>query len=193
MFLHKSLWPRSLTLPFEPFRFLLRILGDIHIRKSTPRMGESSTRLPGVSIFVKPLNNSIVIVHYIPGLFFAKLVLQRHGSAVKSSENRHQINFFFELRLPYHRSAEPSTPRLERYAELSTLRIRDTRSQGLSDSPYHWCGESTTLWIIDTESFLLKNSIADTESRLLNFLKKTLCIDLNISANSKPKSEWPER
>jgi hypothetical protein len=31
--------------------------------------------LPGVSIFFKPLNNSIVIVHYIPGLFFAKLVL----------------------------------------------------------------------------------------------------------------------
>ena len=25
--------------------------------------------------FFKPLNNSIVIVHYIPGLFFAKLVL----------------------------------------------------------------------------------------------------------------------
>jgi hypothetical protein len=32
-------------------------------------------RLPGVSIFFKPLNNSIVIVHYIRGLFFAKLVL----------------------------------------------------------------------------------------------------------------------
>jgi hypothetical protein len=33
MFLHKSLWPRSLTLPFKPFRFWLRILGDIRIRK----------------------------------------------------------------------------------------------------------------------------------------------------------------
>ncbi len=31
MFLHKSLWPRSLTLPFKPFRFWLRILGDISI------------------------------------------------------------------------------------------------------------------------------------------------------------------
>ncbi len=74
MFLHKSLWPRSLTLPIKPFRFWLRILGDIRIRKSTPRIGESTT-LPGVSIFFKPLDNSIVIVHYIPGLFFAKLVL----------------------------------------------------------------------------------------------------------------------
>jgi hypothetical protein len=45
-----------------------------------------------------------------------------------------------------------------------TLRIGDTRSRRLSDSTirgvgdslYHWCGESTTLRIIDTESFLLK-------------------------------------
>jgi hypothetical protein len=27
------------------------------------------------TIFFKPLNKSMVIVHYIPGLFFAKLVL----------------------------------------------------------------------------------------------------------------------
>jgi hypothetical protein len=45
MFLHKLLWPRSLTLLYKPFRFLLRILGDIHIQKSTPRIGKS-TRLP---------------------------------------------------------------------------------------------------------------------------------------------------
>jgi hypothetical protein len=44
MFLHKSLWPRSLTLPFKPFRFWLRILGDIHIRKLTPRIVESESR-----------------------------------------------------------------------------------------------------------------------------------------------------
>jgi hypothetical protein len=43
-FLHKSLWPRSLTLHFEPFRFWLRIRGDIHIRKTTPRIGESGSR-----------------------------------------------------------------------------------------------------------------------------------------------------
>ncbi len=44
MFLHKSLWPRSLTLPFKPFRFWLWILGDIHIRKSTPRLPASVSR-----------------------------------------------------------------------------------------------------------------------------------------------------
>ncbi len=43
-FLHKSFWPRSLTLYFEPFRFRLRIRGDIRIRKTTPRIGESGSR-----------------------------------------------------------------------------------------------------------------------------------------------------
>ncbi len=40
MFLHKSLLPRSLRLPFKPFRFWPWILGDIHIRKLTPRIAE---------------------------------------------------------------------------------------------------------------------------------------------------------
>jgi hypothetical protein len=43
-FLHKSLWPRSLALLFEPFRFWLQIRGDIRIRKTTPRIGESGSR-----------------------------------------------------------------------------------------------------------------------------------------------------
>ncbi len=65
-FLHKSLWPRSLALHFEPFRLWLRIRGDIRIGKTTPRIGES-TRLPIDTNIFKPLNNSILIVNYIPG------------------------------------------------------------------------------------------------------------------------------
>jgi hypothetical protein len=58
-FLHKSLWPRSLTLHFEPFRFWLRIRGDIRIRKTTPRIGDSGeSRLHVDRIIFKPLNNS---------------------------------------------------------------------------------------------------------------------------------------
>jgi hypothetical protein len=34
---------RSLTLPFEPLRFWLRICGDVRNRKTTPRLGESVT------------------------------------------------------------------------------------------------------------------------------------------------------
>jgi hypothetical protein len=40
-FLHKPVRHRSLTLRFEPFRFWLRIRGDIRNRKTTPRLTES--------------------------------------------------------------------------------------------------------------------------------------------------------
>ena len=40
-FLQKLGPHRSLTLPFEPFRFWLRIRGDIRNRKTTPRLGKS--------------------------------------------------------------------------------------------------------------------------------------------------------
>jgi hypothetical protein len=34
----------ALTQPFEPFRFWLRILGDIRNKKTIPRIGESGSR-----------------------------------------------------------------------------------------------------------------------------------------------------
>jgi hypothetical protein len=40
--LQKLIPHRSLTLPFQPFRFWLRICGDIYNRKTTPRLGESA-------------------------------------------------------------------------------------------------------------------------------------------------------
>jgi hypothetical protein len=43
-FLQKSVRHRFLTLNFEPFRFGLRIRGDIHNRKTTPRLAESGSR-----------------------------------------------------------------------------------------------------------------------------------------------------
>ncbi len=47
-FLQKLVPHRSLTLPFEPFRFWLRIRGDIRNRKMTLRLGESGSRLVNV-------------------------------------------------------------------------------------------------------------------------------------------------
>jgi hypothetical protein len=44
-FLQKLGPHRSLTLPFEPFRFWLRIRGDIHNRQTTPRLTKSGSRL----------------------------------------------------------------------------------------------------------------------------------------------------
>ena len=72
-FLQKMVPHRSLTLPFKPFRFWLRIRGDISNQKMTPRLGEP-TRLPEDTILFKPLNKSMVIVYYIPGFYFAKLI-----------------------------------------------------------------------------------------------------------------------
>ncbi len=43
-FLQKSVRHRFLTLHFEPFRFGLRIRGDIRNRKTTPRLAESGSR-----------------------------------------------------------------------------------------------------------------------------------------------------
>ena len=48
-FLQKLGPHRSLTLPFEPFRFWLRIRGDIHNGKTTPRLWESATLRLGKS------------------------------------------------------------------------------------------------------------------------------------------------
>ncbi len=43
-FLQKLGPHRSLTLPFEPFRFWLRIRGDIRNLKTTPRLSKSASR-----------------------------------------------------------------------------------------------------------------------------------------------------
>ncbi len=48
-FLHKSVPHESLALPFQPFRFWLRILGDIRNRKTTPRLAKSPTLRLGES------------------------------------------------------------------------------------------------------------------------------------------------
>jgi hypothetical protein len=72
-FLEKSVRHRFLTLHFEPFQFGLRIHGDIRNRTTTPRVGES-TKMPIDTIFFIHLNNSMVLVHYIPGFFYVKLI-----------------------------------------------------------------------------------------------------------------------
>jgi hypothetical protein len=47
-FFQKLVPYRSLTLPFEPFRFWLRIRGDIRNRKTTPHLAESANRFLNV-------------------------------------------------------------------------------------------------------------------------------------------------
>jgi hypothetical protein len=47
-FLQKLVPHRSLTPTFKPFRFWLRIHGDIRNRKTTPQLGKSESRLLNV-------------------------------------------------------------------------------------------------------------------------------------------------
>ncbi len=49
-FLQKLVPHESLTLPFRPFRFLLRIRGDIRILKTTPRYHLYGSRRLSVSV-----------------------------------------------------------------------------------------------------------------------------------------------
>jgi len=56
-FLQKLVSHRSLTLPFEPFRFWLRIR-DIGNRKTTPRLGESGSRFSITNISANSKSNS---------------------------------------------------------------------------------------------------------------------------------------
>jgi hypothetical protein len=58
----------------QKFGFKFTEIFVIQKRPPDCRVGES-TRLPVDTIFFEPLNKSMVIVHNIPGLFFAKLVL----------------------------------------------------------------------------------------------------------------------
>ncbi len=69
--------------------------------------------MPIDTSFFKPLNKSMLLLHYIPGLSFAKLVLYRAGFAVSSDEKCLKI----QIAIPRLTIA---TPRL---GESLTLRI----------------------------------------------------------------------
>jgi hypothetical protein len=62
--LHESVRHMSLALPFELFRFWLRIYGEIEIENRLP-----DDKIAYSYPFFKPLNKSMVIIHYIPCLF----------------------------------------------------------------------------------------------------------------------------
>ncbi len=124
-FLHLSVRHRSLTLNFEPFRFWLRILGDIHIRKTTPRLNDTGSRRLSVSM-IRGVGDSPT---------------QRYGESTTL-----RITDMQSWRLP----ASPIR-RVGYWIFLKKTRcIGDTESRRLrvslirrvADSPYHWFGES---------------------------------------------------
>ncbi len=125
-FLHKSVQHRSLTLHFEPFRFWLRIRGDIRIRKSTPRYhryGESPTLRIGDR-----------------GSRRLPVALSRGVDDSLHHRYWESVIDFFKENSPYRWYGESSTPRLN-----------DT-SWRVADSPYGWVGESLTLCMVQSGS-----------------------------------------
>ncbi len=131
----------SLTLPFEPFRFWLRIRGDIHIRKTTPRYhryGESAT--PHISDTGSRQLPASLICGVTP--------------RITDTESR-LLNFFKENSL-YRWYGELSTPRT---SDTVSRQLPVSLSRWVADSPYHQYGESTTLRIVESGSRRLRGSV----------------------------------
>jgi hypothetical protein len=65
-------------MPIDKKFFQTFLRGDIHNRKTTPQLAKSGSRqecIIDTSVF-KPLNQSMVLVHYSPGFFLAKLAFK---------------------------------------------------------------------------------------------------------------------
>ncbi len=135
-FLQKLVPHESLTLPFGPFRFWLRIRGDIRIRKTTPRyhwyresptpriVESGSRRLP--ASLIRGVGNS---PHHPYGEsateFFKKKTLCIDGTESESSTPR---------------TSDTVSRRLPVASESRRLRV--PLSRGVDDSAYRWYGES---------------------------------------------------
>ncbi len=126
----------SLTLPFGPFRFWLRILGDIPIRKMTPRYhryGESTTPRITDTWSWRLLASPIRRVGY----WILKKTL-----CIDDTESR---------RFP--------APVI-RWVADSHRRLRVSPIRRVNDSAYRWVGESMSPLIGDTWSCYSKKKIS---------------------------------
>ncbi len=141
-FLHKSVRHRSPTLHFGPFRFWLRILRDICIKKTTPRLSDTGSR--------RLSHSTIGGVDNSPHHRYAESTTPR----ITDTECR-LFNFLKEHSLDWW------------YGETSTSRISDAESRRLpvslswrfADSGYHWYGESPTPRIVESGSQRLRISV----------------------------------
>jgi hypothetical protein len=130
--LHKSVRHRSLTLHFEPFRFRLRILGDICIRKTTPRLNDTGIRRLSVSTIRGVRDSTIWGVDDSPYHWYAESTtpcITDRGSQL--------LNFLKETRC----IGDTESRRLP--ISLSR-RVVESLIRRVADSQNRWVGESTT-------------------------------------------------
>jgi hypothetical protein len=132
-FLQKLVPHESLTIPFGPFRFWLRIHGDIRIWKTTPcyhRYGESPTPR------IIELGSRRLPQHWYA---------ESPTPCITDTESR-LLNFLKENSL------------YRWYGESESRRLRVSPIWRVDDSEYRWVQESMTPRIGDTES-LFKEKI----------------------------------
>jgi hypothetical protein len=134
-FLQKLVPYESLTLPFRPFRFWLRICGNIHVRKTTPRYhsyGESPT------LRIGDTGSRRLPASQIRGV----------GDFPHHRLRSRLLNFLKESSL-YRWYGESSTPRT---SDTVSRRLPVSLSQRVADSAYHRYGESTTPLSVESGS-----------------------------------------
>ncbi len=124
-----------LTLPLRPFRFSLRINGDIHIEKRLPAITDTETRRLPISIS-REVDDS-------PHHWYVESATPR----ITDTESR-LLNFLKENSL-YRWYGESSTPRT---SDMVSRRLPVSLSGRVANSAYHRYGESTTPRIVEPGS-----------------------------------------
>jgi hypothetical protein len=96
------------------------------------RLAESGvTRLPINTIFFKPLNKSMVIVHYIPGFFFLpnwSIKFCKNSNSDSPSHHSDSPTFLLNIQKPARRVGESVTRRV---GESPSRRVSDSPSRGV--------------------------------------------------------------
>ncbi len=108
-FLHKSVPHESLTLPFEPFRYWLRIREDIPIRKTTPHITDTESQLL---------------------IFLTEISLYRWYGESSTPRTSDTVS----RRLPVSLSRRVTDSAYHRYGESTTPRIVESGSRRLRGS-----------------------------------------------------------
>ncbi len=131
-FLQKLVPHESLTLPFDPFRFWLRIRGDILIRKNDSPLS--------------PIHGVADSPHH----WYVESATPR----ITDTESR-LLNFLKENSL-YRWYGESSAPRT---SNTVSRQLPVSLSRGVDNSAYRWYGESPTPRIVESESQRLRVSV----------------------------------
>ncbi len=152
--LQKLVPHESLTLSFEPFRFWLRIRGDIRIKKTTPRY-HRYRESPTPRISDRGVANSLH--HWYAESPTPASLTRGVGNSPHHQYGESPIEFFKRklsvsmirrvVDSPHQRYGESPTPRI---VESESRRLRVSPIRRVEDSAYRWVGESTTPRIGDT-------------------------------------------